>query len=86
VSADGLKETYRSEGFRGLWKGSSLALFGVSNGAIQFMAYEKMKDYAFARKRSAYTMSGKTWTAEDDKLVGHVWCLACHCVSDHITE
>lgn len=38
-----LKHIYRQEGLRGLWKGTGLALFGVSNGAIQFMSYEQLK-------------------------------------------
>ncbi|KAI9438842.1 mitochondrial carrier [Lactarius psammicola] len=49
----------------GLYRGTSLALVGVSNSALQFMAYEKMKSWAFERKRrhvlsnTAYTvMSG----------------------------
>ena len=40
-----LSYIYRTEGIRGLWKGGGLALVGVSNGAIQFMAYEQLKRY-----------------------------------------
>lgn len=40
-----LVHIYRTEGMRGLYKGTGLALFGVSNGAIQFMAYEQLKRY-----------------------------------------
>lgn len=40
-----LAHIYQHEGMRGLWKGAGLALFGVSNGAIQFMAYEQLKRY-----------------------------------------
>lgn len=40
---DGLTTLAREEGFRGMSKGMTLALIGVSNGAIQFMTYEEIK-------------------------------------------
>lgn len=64
----GLSSTYKSEGLRGLYKGTSLALFGVGNGALQFMAYEKMKDWGFSQKRKSFAKAGKSWSTEDDKL------------------
>ena len=48
---DGLKMVYGAEGVGGLWRGSTLALVGVSNGAVQFMAYEEMKKYSLERAR-----------------------------------
>ncbi|PWN37295.1 mitochondrial carrier [Meira miltonrushii] len=39
----GIRQIWKHEGIRGLYKGGGLALFGVSNGAIQFMTYEELK-------------------------------------------
>jgi solute carrier family 25 folate transporter 32 len=68
-SKDGLSTIVRKEGTLGLFRGTSLALFGVSNGAIQFMAYEKMKAWGFDRKRKQYERAGKEYIMEADKLV-----------------
>jgi len=64
----GTSAIYRDEGLRGLYRGTALALVGVSNGALQFMAYEKMKIWAFERKRRRLEKLGRAWTMEDDKL------------------
>ncbi|KAI0034396.1 mitochondrial carrier [Vararia minispora EC-137] len=64
----GLSLVYRDEGFRGLYRGTTLALFGVTNGALQFMTYEKLKGWGFQRKRNQFEREGRTWTADDDKL------------------
>ncbi|WFD31779.1 mitochondrial FAD carrier protein flx1 [Malassezia sp. CBS 17886] len=45
---DGLLQTVRTEGIGGLYKGVGLAVLGVSNGAIQFMAYEQLKQWRSA--------------------------------------
>lgn len=43
--ASGAKEILRTEGIAGFYRGLLPALFGVSHGALQFMAYEKLKLY-----------------------------------------
>ncbi|KAJ3476789.1 hypothetical protein NLI96_g10915 [Meripilus lineatus] len=64
----GLTEIYRTEGLAGWYRGTSLALVGVSNGALQFMGYEEMKRWAFERKRRQFTKEGREWTTSEDKL------------------
>jgi solute carrier family 25 folate transporter 32 len=66
---DGLRKIYRYEGVRGLYKGSLLALVGVSNGSIQFAAYEDIKRRRTNVKRRLIEKRGGTWTREDEKLV-----------------
>jgi solute carrier family 25 folate transporter 32 len=46
-----------------------LGLVGVSNGAIQFMAYEKMKAWGFERKRRRAEREGLPYDANTAKLV-----------------
>lgn len=65
----GTRAIYRDEGLFGLYRGTTLALVGVGNGALQFMAYEKMKLWAFERKRRRLEKLGREWGMEDDKLV-----------------
>lgn len=67
--SDGVREIYKTEGLKGLYRGTSLALFGVSNGAIQFMCYEELKRWGFERKRRQFAQAGREWTSNDDKLV-----------------
>lgn len=42
---DGTRQIFRSEGLPGFYRGLVPSLFGVSHGALQFMAYERLKRY-----------------------------------------
>lgn len=72
----GLSSVYRTEGVNGLFKGTLLALVGVSNGALQFMAYEQMKRFAFKQKRRMFERTGRPYTLEDDKLTNTTYIFA----------
>lgn len=47
-----IRDIVRAEGFRGLYHGFVPGLFGVSHGAVQFTAYERIKRFVRSRKTS----------------------------------
>ncbi|KAK6911054.1 hypothetical protein I203_105089 [Kwoniella mangroviensis CBS 8507] len=73
---DGLTSIYRTEGLRGLYKGSLLALVGVSNGSIQFAAYEEIKRRRADLKKKKFAKEGREWRTEDEKLSNTEYILA----------
>lgn len=44
---DAFRKIYRLDGIRGLYRGFVPGVFGVSHGALQFMAYEEMKKWYY---------------------------------------
>ncbi|OJJ43720.1 hypothetical protein ASPZODRAFT_135728 [Penicilliopsis zonata CBS 506.65] len=53
----GIQQIYRSDGVLGFYRGLFPALFGVSHGALQFMAYEKLKVF-WAQRNPLSTPQG----------------------------
>lgn len=66
---DGLYRLIRDEGFRGASKGMTLALIGVSNGAIQFMTYEELKKWRVESRRKRIGGNESISQEESNKLV-----------------
>ncbi|KAK2462291.1 hypothetical protein APHAL10511_005597 [Amanita phalloides] len=72
---DGLSTIYKGDGVPGLFRGTTLALVGVSNGAVQFVAYEKMKHWGFERNRRRTEKAGLPWDPELEKLSNSAYAM-----------
>jgi len=66
---DALIKIRRDEGFKGLYKGFVPGIWGVSHGAIQFMAYEELKN--------AYNINYKNQPVDTKLGTGEYLLFAC---------
>ena len=48
--AHGVTDIMRNEGVKGFWRGIVPSLFGISHGAVQFAAYEQLKNWRGSKK------------------------------------
>jgi solute carrier family 25 folate transporter 32 len=68
---NGISQIWKQEGIRGLYRGAGLALFGVSNGAIQFMTYEELKRWrtSVARRRANMADQGQAIKLDNSEYI-----------------
>lgn len=74
--ASGARQIYRVEGIPGFYRGLVPTLFGVSHGALQFMAYEKLKVF---RSRSMHRKDSAK--ADTTRMLGNLDLLALSSLS-----
>lgn len=74
----GARQIYRVEGITGFYRGLVPALFGVSHGALQFMAYEKLK---IIRSHSKYRARGDSVKVDTTQILGNLDLLALSSLS-----
>lgn len=55
----GAVQLFRTEGWKGFYRGLGISLLGVSHGAVQFAVYEPAKRVYFARRRTQLQSDGQ---------------------------
>ncbi|KAI9040888.1 putative mitochondrial folate carrier protein Flx1 [Aspergillus affinis] len=68
----GAAQIYRSEGIGGFYRGLIPALFGVSHGALQFMAYEQLKLYRATMSPGSASGGGDRPTTTQRRELGNL--------------